>query len=34
MATGAVLDMPEPRRSVLDDAARLARCVRITVVEP
>ena len=33
-ATGAVLDLPEPRRRVLDDAARLARCARITVIEP
>lgn len=26
-----VLDVPEPRRSVLDDAARRVRCARITV---
>ena len=30
-AEPTVLDVPQPRRTVLDDAARLARCVRITV---
>jgi hypothetical protein len=30
-AEPAVLDVPEPRRTVLDDAARRARCARITV---
>ena len=31
-AEPAVLDVPEPRRSVLDDAAQRARCARITVI--
>jgi hypothetical protein len=30
-AEPAVLDVPEPRRTVLDDAAQRARCARITV---
>lgn len=30
-AEPVVLDVPQPRRSVLDDAARMARCARIAV---
>jgi hypothetical protein len=33
-ATGRVLDVPEPRRAVLDDAAVRAESVEILVVEP
>lgn len=33
-AEPAVLDVPEPRRTVLDDAAQRARCARIQVSEP
>jgi hypothetical protein len=29
-----VLDVPEPRRSVLDEAARRVRCAKVEVVEP
>ncbi|HEY0638210.1 MAG TPA: acVLRF1 family peptidyl-tRNA hydrolase [Pseudonocardiaceae bacterium] len=29
-----VLDVPEPRRTVLDDAARRARCAVVTITEP
>lgn len=32
-AEPAVLDVPEPRRAVLEDAARRVRCARITVTE-
>jgi Actinobacteria/chloroflexi VLRF1 release factor len=32
-AEPVVLDVPEPRRTVLDDAARSARCARITVTD-
>jgi hypothetical protein len=34
LAQREVLDVPEPRRSVLDDAAQRVRRVEITVVEP
>ena len=33
-AEPVVLDVPEPRRTVLDDAAQRVRCARITVTEP
>lgn len=33
-AESRVLDVPEPRRAVLDDAAEQARCVEIVVREP
>ena len=33
-AEPTVLDVPEPRRTVLDDAAQRARCARITVTHP
>jgi hypothetical protein len=33
-AEPAVLDVPQPRRTVLDDAARRARCARIVVTQP
>ncbi|MGH3759420.1 acVLRF1 family peptidyl-tRNA hydrolase [Actinophytocola sp.] len=34
LAEPRVLDVPEPRRTVLDDAARRARCVEIVVRDP
>ena len=33
MAEPRVLDVPEPRRTVLDEAAQRARCVEITIVD-
>lgn len=33
-AEPVVLDVPEPRRTVLDDAAERVRCARIVVTEP
>jgi len=33
-AEARVLDIPEPRRAVLDEAARRARCVEVQLNEP